>query len=245
MTGAYLMKEKLRDPAWPSAIQRKEAAAMSLQRTIPIHYDRPSWYSPDPFYDPYFTRSVAHRDPLRDIVREHMRDPSVYHAPPVGVAAPLSRSFFSPERQMEHMDHEMQRMASDMRRMISENQHLMPVDSSPESWRIKENYYLDNPVHHDRHSGKQMFRLEFDVRQFKPEEIYVKTVGDQLEVHAKHGEKGDGKSVHREYHRMCTLPKDLDPEALVSKLTRDGTLSIEAPLPVSEQRDKLIPIKHE
>ncbi|RUS87171.1 hypothetical protein EGW08_005011 [Elysia chlorotica] len=230
---------------------------MSFHRTIPIHYDRPDWYTQDPFYDPYFSRSLFHhrdplrdpvlhhRDPLRDVVREHIRDPSVYHSPPLGLAAPMSRSLFAPDRPLDHVDQEMQRMASDMRRMLSENRHLLPVDASPDSWRIKENYHLDNPVHHDRSSGKQMFRLEFDVRQFKPDEIYVKTVGNELEVHAKHGEQGDNKSVHREYHRKCTLPKDLDPQLLVSKLTQDGTLSIEAPLPHSEQREKLIAIKHE
>ncbi|KAK3800333.1 hypothetical protein RRG08_006215 [Elysia crispata] len=184
---------------------------MSLQRSIPELYDRPSCV------------------------------PSL----PAAWVAPLSRSFFNPERQLAQMDHDMQRMASEMRRMFTDVQHLVPVDSSPEGWRVKENYHLDNPVHHDRSSGRQMFRLQFDVRQFKPEEIYVKTVGNQLEVHAKHGEKGDGKSVHREYHRIYTLPKDLNPEALVSKLNRDGVLSIEAPLPVSEHRDHLIPITHE
>ncbi|GFO20019.1 heat shock protein beta-1 [Plakobranchus ocellatus] len=221
---------------------------MSHHRTIPIHYDSPRWYGPD-LYDPLFrdynSSSLVHRDPFRDIVREHIRDPSVYHSPPVGVAGPLTRSFFNPERQLAQMDHEMQRMASEMRRMFTDVQHLVPVDSNPESWRIKENFHLDNPVHQDHRSGNRIFRLQFDVRQFKPEEIYVKTVGNQLEVHAKHGENGEGKSLHREYHRMYTLPKDMNPESLVSKLTRDGVLSIEAPLPISDHKEKLIPIKHE
>ncbi|ESO83798.1 hypothetical protein LOTGIDRAFT_98782, partial [Lottia gigantea] len=80
------------------------------------------------------------------------------------------------------------------------------------------------------HEGRK-FRLQFDVRQFKPEEIMVKTEGQKLEIHAKHEEKGDNKSVYSEYHRQYLLPNELKTDRLVSKLSRDGVLSIEAPLP--------------
>jgi HSP20 family molecular chaperone IbpA len=178
------------------------------------------------------------------MTRDHVREPAVHHAMQANNSLPLSRSFFNPERQLSSLDVEMQRMASEMRRMYQDMQHLMPVDANPDSWRKKENYLLDNPVHHDQGSGRQLFRLQFDVRQFRPEEICVKTSDNNLTVHAKHEEKSEGKSVNREYHRQYVLPKDLNPENLVSKLSRDGVLTIEAPLPLTEGH-KLIAIKHE
>ncbi|CAG5128091.1 unnamed protein product [Candidula unifasciata] len=228
---------------------------MSMQRHVPITVDHSRWYPAE--FDPFFrdSSSWTHlrdwaRDPaVREPHREHhlrdmVREPAVYHQPGAGSTLPLTRSFYNPERQLGSLDTDMQRMATEMRRMYSEMQHLMPMDANPDSWRKKENYLLDNPVYHDQSSGREVFRLQFDVRQFKPEEIYVKTEGNNLTVHAKHEEKSEGKSLHREYHRQYVLPKDMNPENLVSKLSRDGVLTIEAPLAIAEA-NRLIPIKHE
>ena len=52
-----------------------------------------------------------------------------------------------------------------------------------------------------------------------------------FQVHAKHEEKGDGKSVYKEYNREFLLPEGTDPEAIKSSLSKDGILTVEAPLP--------------
>lgn len=59
----------------------------------------------------------------------------------------------------------------------------------------------------------------------------VKTVDNKLLVHAKHEEKEGGKSVYREYNREFLLPSGTDPETIKSSLSRDGILTVEAPLP--------------
>jgi HSP20 family molecular chaperone IbpA len=59
----------------------------------------------------------------------------------------------------------------------------------------------------------------------------VKTVDNKLLVHAKHEEKGEGKSVYREYNREFLLPQGTDPESIKSSLSKDGILTVEAPLP--------------
>ncbi|CAL1529758.1 unnamed protein product [Lymnaea stagnalis] len=244
---------------------------MSIQRQVPIAMEPSRLDFSDAFFrDPMFASfrdPMTYRDPTRDLfaqrdlvrdpfvrdpirdafVRDPIRDAAVYPAAVGPVSTlPLSRAFFNPERQLGVMDTDLQRMATEMRRMFSDMQHLMPVDANPESWRMKENFHLDNPVHQDQMSGRNIFRLQFDVRQFKPEEIFVKTLGNQLTVHARHEEKHEGKSLLREYNRQYVLPKDLNPENLVSKLNRDGILTIEAPLPITDgPKDKLIPIKHE
>ncbi|XP_041368904.1 alpha-crystallin B chain-like isoform X1 [Gigantopelta aegis] len=155
----------------------------------------------------------------------------------------LSNISYDPHNSLRVMDREMKRMSEEMNRMFSHMQHIMPSDSNPDSWRLRENYLLDNPIVQDGNGRK--FRLQFDVRQFKPEEILVKTDGKLLSVHAKHEEKGDNKSSFREYHRQYLLPDQVNPESLVSKLSHDGLLSIDAPLPALEGKmEKAIPIQH-
>ncbi|KAG0428364.1 hypothetical protein HPB47_024650 [Ixodes persulcatus] len=75
------------------------------------------------------------------------------------------------------------------------------------------------------------FALRLDVRGFVPEEISVKTVGNSVEVHARHEEKDpEGRCfVMREFRRKYTLPEDVDPESVKSQLTGRGLLAVEAP----------------
>lgn len=87
-------------------------------------------------------------------------------------------------------------------------------------------------------------KLRFDVSQYQPEEIIVKTVDNKLLVHAKHEEKSDSKSVYREYNREFLLPKGTNPESIKSSLSKDGVLTVEAPLPALGAPEKMIPITH-
>ena len=51
------------------------------------------------------------------------------------------------------------------------------------------------------------------------------------QVSAKHEEQSDGKTVFREYNREFLLPSGTDPEQIRSSLSKDGILTVEAPLP--------------
>lgn len=128
---------------------------------------------------------------------------------------------------------------NEMQRKLREQEAKKGVDSHAENWRLKENFHIDNPVVKDE-SGQRQYRLQFDLCQFKPEEIVVRTVGQQLNVQARHEESGEGRKVHREYFRQCTIPENVNPETLVSRLSHSGILTIQAPLPSEE--DKIIPI---
>ncbi|KAI5703404.1 hypothetical protein M8J76_012211 [Diaphorina citri] len=108
------------------------------------------------------------------------------------------------------------------------------------------NTYLDNissPLIQEDGDNK-LLKLRFDVSQYQPEEIVVKTVDNKLLVHAKHEEKSDSKSVYREYNREFLLPKGTNPESIKSSLSKDGVLTVEAPLPALGAPEKLIPIAH-
>lgn len=92
--------------------------------------------------------------------------------------------------------------------------------------------------------NEKSLKLRFDVSQYAPEEIVVKTVDNKLLVHAKHEEKTESKSVYREYNREFLLPKGTNPEQIKSSLSKDGVLTVEAPLPAITAGETLIPIQH-
>ncbi|XP_045131239.1 heat shock protein 23-like isoform X1 [Portunus trituberculatus] len=101
---------------------------------------------------------------------------------------------------------------------------------------------MNSPLIQQDGDCKQL-KLRFDVSQYKPEEIVVKTVDNKLLVHAKHEEKSDSRSVYREYNREFLLPKGTNPELIKSSLSKDGVLTVESPLPaIAGNDEKVIPI---
>lgn len=101
---------------------------------------------------------------------------------------------------------------------------------------------MNSPLIQQDGDCKQL-KLRFDVSQYKPEEIVVKTVDNKLLVHAKHEEKSDSRSVYREYNREFLLPKGTNPELIKSSLSKDGVLTVESPLPaIAGNEEKVIPI---
>ncbi|XP_065170588.1 protein lethal(2)essential for life isoform X1 [Atheta coriaria] len=102
---------------------------------------------------------------------------------------------------------------------------------------------LNSPLIQEDGQSKCL-KLRFDVSQYTPEEIVVKTVDNKLLVHAKHEEKTESKSVYREYNREFLLPKGTNPESIKSSLSKDGVLTVEAPLPALTAGETMIPIQH-
>lgn len=64
-------------------------------------------------------------------------------------------------------------------------------------------------------------------------------------MHAKHEEKSENRSVYREYNREFLLPNGVNPELIKSSLSKDGVLTVEAPLPAIEgPKERTVPIAH-
>nr|QOX58978.1 small heat shock protein 20.6 [Trogoderma granarium] len=78
---------------------------------------------------------------------------------------------------------------------------------------------------------KDKFQVNLDVQQFAPNEITVKTTGDNtIEVEGKHEEKRDEHGyISRHFVRKYVLPKGHDINQVVSNLSSDGVLTITAP----------------
>ncbi|XP_023945274.1 heat shock protein beta-1 [Bicyclus anynana] len=157
----------------------------------------------------------------------------------------------------ERFDAEMRKMEEEMSKFRSElmnresNNFFKSSTSTTTSSQQSDSRQLAEPSHwdslnspliQDEGDGKSL-KLRFDVSQYTPEEIIVKTVDNKLLVHAKHEEKSETKSVYREYNREFLLPKGTNPEAIKSSLSRDGVLTVEAPLPQLAITDRNIPIQ--
>ena len=155
------------------------------------------------------------------------------------------------ERQMEEMFLRFRRLAPIDAGPIGAAGPIIPhqqsfVESRGQGWSNgNDKWQFENPIITDR-DGTRKLKLTFDVRQFKPEEISVKTTDQQLVVHAKHKEDSDTSKVYREYNRQFLLPSSINPETLKSILSPEGVLSIEAPVnpALDAPRERLVPIEH-
>lgn len=93
---------------------------------------------------------------------------------------------------------------------------------------------------------RDRFIILLDVSHFKPEEVKVKIADDMLIVEASHDEKKDEHGfVTRSLKRRYPLPKDVDAQAFVSELTKDGMLTIRAPkIDVHQKaKERVVPVQ--
>jgi len=93
------------------------------------------------------------------------------------------------------------------------------------------------------------YKILVNVEKYKPEELVIKTVDNTVIVEAKHEEKtSDGRSyATQSFNQSFTLPRGVNPESVSSSLSKEGVLTISAPLPKalkSSSSERLVPIKH-
>lgn len=138
------------------------------------------------------------------------------------------------ERQVkswENTESRMDRRQSDwdkeFDKMRNEFFTLKPVDrikNSPDRLDELKTIYETDPY------GNQKFKVRFDVSEFRPEEIQVRTQDGKISVTAKHQEKSTTSKVSKEYNRKLDIPNNVDEDKLQCVLSKDGILTVEGPL---------------
>merc|ERR1712209_122520 len=75
------------------------------------------------------------------------------------------------------------------------------------------------------------FQVEFNVQDYTPEELSIKTEGDVLIVLAKHETKAEGghSYISKQFEQRFSLPSGVKPEKISSKLSKEGVLTVTAP----------------
>lgn len=168
------------------------------------------------------------------------------------------------ERQMHGMERHMEEMFRRFQQLLPADAHRMPgnpmmIENSPNhrnfnqhllgsndfQWKNNDNWRMQNPITVGK-DGKPVLKLTFDVRQYRPEEVTVKTMDQQLVVRAKHQDDSPNSKVYREYNRQFLLPPSVNPVSLKSVLSPEGILSIEAPVnqAIEGPKEIAIPIEY-
>lgn len=104
-------------------------------------------------------------------------------------------------------------------------------------------------VSHDEIAVKRTesgsLQLDLDVSDFKPEDLKIKLVDDNLIVEAVNENSGKNSYSRSHFKRWFKLPEDCKVEEIKSKLTEDNRLVIDLPSnrPAVEQKTRTIPIE--
>ncbi|CAH2061051.1 unnamed protein product, partial [Iphiclides podalirius] len=94
-------------------------------------------------------------------------------------------------------------------------------------------------------SDRDKFQVNLDVQHFAPDEISVKTVDGYVVVEGRHEEKRDEHGfISRQFKRRYALPEGCNPEAVESRLSSDGVLTVVAPKESSQKGERTVPISH-
>ncbi|CAK1602509.1 unnamed protein product [Parnassius mnemosyne] len=95
-------------------------------------------------------------------------------------------------------------------------------------------------------TDKNKFQINLDVQHFAPEEITVKTSNGHVVIEGKHEEKQDEHGwVSRQFTRRYALPESCSVDAVQSRLSSDGVLTIIAPLERPQaSNERVVPIIH-
>ena len=79
--------------------------------------------------------------------------------------------------------------------------------------------------------GTRMFAQKFDLHGFDAGDISIRVDGRKLHVEGqKESDEGPGRKSTKRFSRQVDVPASVDIERLSSYFSRDGTLSIEAPI---------------
>ena len=92
-------------------------------------------------------------------------------------------------------------------------------------------YNFDNGVSRVE-CDEDNYKIMVDVHQFRPEDLVIKTVDDAVIVEANSEEKTSGGRSYstKSFSQSFNLPRGLDPGTVTSALSKDGVLTISAPL---------------
>jgi len=86
---------------------------------------------------------------------------------------------------------------------------------------------------------KDRVEMRLDVQHFTPDELKVTISDGRVVVEAKHEEKQDDHGhISRQFTRRYDLPEDVDEDAVVSHLSKEGVLTITAPRKVEPEEQK-------
>lgn len=155
---------------------------------------------------------------------------------PIGLMNEMNRQMSAAMSQMQEMANELDNLDELVGRSLVNQENELPRK------RLKRE--AETIVRRTESGGLQ---LALDVDGFKPEELKIKLVDDNLVVEASSETSGEDSYRRSQFKRWFKLPEDCKLEDIKSKLTGDNRLLIDLPSskPPLEQRTRSIPIEME
>ncbi|CAF4511243.1 unnamed protein product, partial [Rotaria magnacalcarata] len=78
--------------------------------------------------------------------------------------------------------------------------------------------------------GRKKYKIQFEIGDFRPEELNVRVEGRTLIVKGDRQLKAGNATESKQFNRELTLPEFIDVKTLQSYLSDDGMLTMEAPV---------------
>nr|UQK61682.1 small heat shock protein [Ailoscolex lacteospumosus] len=144
------------------------------------------------------------------------------------------------ERIKQQMNLEFKQIEEEIDKMRKQMLHLLPMD--PIDVTVQE---IKPAVPIVEEKGETKLKLEFNVKEFRPEDLEVKLLGNNiLQVTAHREDKTESGMSKICYLRKYSLPEGIDKDHIKPTLTKDGVLTIEAPAPALKPKERMIPIEY-
>ncbi|CAF0864965.1 unnamed protein product [Rotaria sordida] len=78
--------------------------------------------------------------------------------------------------------------------------------------------------------GRKKYKIQFEIGEFRPEELNVRVEGRMLIVKGERQIKAGNATESKQFNRELTIPEFIDVNTLQSYLSDDGILTMEAPV---------------
>ncbi|XP_061401131.1 heat shock protein 22 [Musca vetustissima] len=138
------------------------------------------------------------------------------------------------------------RMAEDLRRLAMPSSPFFEYPWTT-SYRWAPFAHMNRMLEEDmtKFSKDGGYQVSMNVSEFKPEELSVKVVDNNVIVEGKSEQHhdNDGGYISRHFVRRFTLPKGYESDNAISTLTSDGILTVSVPKPQIEEKAREIPIQ--
>lgn len=136
------------------------------------------------------------------------------------------------------------RMAEDLRRLAMPSSPFFEYPFAS-SYRLAPWNHMNRLMQEDLGKiSKDGYQVTMNVSEFKPEELTVKVVDNQVIVEGKSEQQHDDSGyISRHFVRRLAVPNGFEADNAISTLSSDGVLTVSVPKPQIEEKAREIPIQ--
>lgn len=138
------------------------------------------------------------------------------------------RHYESPYSVMEDMSRQMASTMNQMQDWVSDLETLSEIATKMDETRPRSRLFQDEAVIKRTENGN--LQLALDVSSYKPEDLKIMLVDDNLVVEANSETSGKDSYQKNHFKRWFRVPEDCKLDEIKSKITEDNKLLIDLPL---------------